>query len=129
VLTQALLLAEPEGYVRTFVDEGPALAGLLRRVAGRGVAPNYARRMLEAFAETPRVMPAVAQPIVEPLTERELEVLQLLAAGLSNRAMAQALVITVGTVKRHITNIYGKLGVNNRVQAVAKARELNVLQP
>jgi LuxR family maltose regulon positive regulatory protein len=69
------------------------------------------------------------QPLVEPLTERELEVLQLLAAGLNNRAMGEELIISVGTVKRHITNIYGKLGVANRVEAVTKARALNVLQP
>ena len=69
----------------------------------------------------------LAQPLIEPLSERELEVLGLVAAGMSNREIAEALVVTVGTVKRHLHNTYGKLGVRNRTQAVSLARELNLL--
>jgi ATP/maltotriose-dependent transcriptional regulator MalT len=126
VLERALSLAQPEGYIRLFVDEGTAMARLLRRAVGSSVAPHYVDRLREALGEA---APATTkeQPLAEPLTERELEVLRLIAAGLSNQAMAAELFITVGTVKRHLTNIYGKLGVSNRVQAVEKGRALNLL--
>jgi LuxR family maltose regulon positive regulatory protein len=122
ILKRALTLAEPEGYVRTFVDEGPPMAALLRYALAKGVAPNYVRRLLTAFGEA-----AGGGPLVEPLTRRELEVLRLVAAGLKNQEIADRLVISVATVKRHITNIYGKLGVSRRIQAVARAQELGLL--
>ena len=133
-LERALSLAELEGYVRTFVDEGAPMAALLRRAASRGVAATYVSKLLDALeAEAPMrrgpTGPAapVAQPLEEPLSEREFEVLRLVADGLSNRDIAQELVVTTGTVKKHINNIFTKLNVRSRIQAVSQAREFNLL--
>jgi LuxR family maltose regulon positive regulatory protein len=126
-LERALSLAEPEGYVRTFVDEGEPMARLLRRALTRGIAPGYTGRLLAAFAESAPPAVPETQVLVEPLTERELEVLRLIAAGLSNREIAQELVVAVSTVKSHINHIYGKLDAKSRIQAVAKARKLDML--
>lgn len=126
-LERALVLAEPEGYIRTFVDEGAPLADLLRQAASGGISPEYVSRLLAAFAEASDTALPTSQPLVEPLTERELEVLALIAAGMTNQEIGQELIITVGTVKRHLHNIYGKLNVSNRTQAVTRARELNLL--
>jgi LuxR family maltose regulon positive regulatory protein len=118
-LQRALGLAEAEGYVRIFVDEGARMRDLLRR-AGEAA---YARRLLAAFD-----IPAVSSPgLAEPLTPRELEVLRLVAAGLRNQEIAEQLVISLPTVKRHIANAYGKLGVTHRTEAVARATELHLL--
>jgi LuxR family maltose regulon positive regulatory protein len=122
VLKRALSLAEPEGYVRTFVDEGAPMAALLRHALSQGIARNYVNRLLSAFGE-----PAAVSPLVEPLTRCELEVLRLIADGLRNQEIADRLVISVATVKRHVTNIYGKLGVTRRIQAVAQAQEPGLL--
>jgi LuxR family maltose regulon positive regulatory protein len=124
---EALTMAQSEGYVRIFVDQGKALVPLLRKAAHRGIAPGYVARLLSAMAETGGAPPSLAQPLVEPLSEREIEVLQLLAAGKSNQAIAAELVLSLGTIKAHNSNIYGKLGVRSRTQAVARARELNLL--
>jgi LuxR family maltose regulon positive regulatory protein len=122
-LAQALDLAEPEGFVRLFLDEGPPLAALLRQAVAQNRHAAYALHLLEALGEV-----AVApQPLVEPLSERELEVLRRVAAGYSNQEIAQELVVAVSTVKKHIGNIYGKLEVGNRTQAVARARDLRLL--
>jgi len=118
-LKQALTLAEPEGYVRVFADEGAPMAALLRRAAAQGVSPAYVGQLLAAMGP-----PRPATPLVEPLSARELEVLRLIVAGLSNKEIAAQLYLAVGTVKKHINNIYGKLGVSRRAQAIAKAREL-----
>jgi LuxR family maltose regulon positive regulatory protein len=126
-LERALLLAEPEGYMRLFLDEGEPMLALLRQAYARGIAPDYVATLLSAFGEQAPAAPSRAFPLVEPLTERELAVLRLLVAGLSNAAMAQELVITVGTVKRHVNSIYTKLGVNSRTQAVARAHALQLL--
>jgi LuxR family maltose regulon positive regulatory protein len=126
-LEQALSLAEPEGYVRTFVDEGQPMARLLRRALTRSIAPSYVSKLLAAFGESAPAASHAAQALVEPLTERELEVLRLIAAGLSNREIAQELVVAVSTVKSHINHIYGKLDVRSRIQAVAKAQALDLL--
>jgi LuxR family maltose regulon positive regulatory protein len=126
-LDHALTLAEPAGYVRPFVDAGEPLAQLLYRAAERGAAPQYAGRLL---AEFPTLQPADRGPqadMVEPLSERELDVLQLIAEGLSNQDIAERLFISLHTVKWHTGNIYGKLGVKNRTQAVARARALALL--
>jgi LuxR family maltose regulon positive regulatory protein len=130
-LEQALTLAAPEGFVRVFVDEGAAMANLLTEAITRRVVPAYAGRLLAAFPAAP---PAPDDPtaqaqarLVEPLTERELDVLRLLAAGQPNRAIAASLVLSTGTVKVHTRNIYGKLGVSNRTQAVTRAQELGLL--
>jgi LuxR family maltose regulon positive regulatory protein len=138
VLERALILAEPEGYVRIFLDEGEPMAELLGRLpAERGALQGqglkeYVHKLLTAFDQdtTKRVGlkdKKNLQPLVEPLSERELEVLGLIAAGLTNQEIADDLVIALSTAKRHSINIYGKLGVSNRTQAVAKARQLNLL--
>jgi LuxR family maltose regulon positive regulatory protein len=121
-LQRALSLAEPEGYVRTFVDEGPPMGGLLRQALSRGVARGYVGRLLAACDG-----PTGQRQLVEPLSQRELEVLGLVATGLKNQEIADQLVISVATVKRHLTNIYGKLGVSHRTQALARAQELDLL--
>jgi LuxR family maltose regulon positive regulatory protein len=141
VLFQAVHLAEPEGYIRTFVDEGTAMATLLSRlrVQERRKGPTpYLDTLLAAFSpwnathEPPRQSDQskgrnTEQPLVGPLSERELEVLHLLANGDSNQEIAEVLVIALDTVKRHVTHIFEKLGVHNRVQAVARARTLGLL--
>jgi LuxR family maltose regulon positive regulatory protein len=126
-LEKAVRLAAPEGYRRAFVEAGPLVLELLPRV--RHVAPDFVDQLLSrAQAEPGLEKPAPpAQPLVEPLSERELQVLRLVADGLSNREIAERLIISVGTVKTHAHNIYGKLGVRGRTQAVARARELELL--
>ncbi|MEZ4661343.1 MAG: LuxR C-terminal-related transcriptional regulator [Caldilineaceae bacterium] len=128
-LEYALAAAEPAGYLRIFVDEGQALFELLQLALARKIKPGYVSRLLAAGKVEQERLAAQqsAQPLVEPLTARELEILTLLANGLSNRALAEILVITIGTVKRHVMNIYGKLGVNSRTQAIAKARQLRLI--
>jgi LuxR family maltose regulon positive regulatory protein len=133
LLGDALALAEPEGFIRIFVDEGLPMARLIREALGRGIAPDYGRRLLAAFPGEQPVQAdtltslADQSELVEPLSERELEVLQRIAEGLTNREIADRLYLSLNTVKVHTRNIYGKLGVNNRMQAVATARELGVL--
>lgn len=127
-LKRALALALPEGYVRTFVDEGETMKGLLKQCARRGITPEYVLSLLAAFEATGKA-PAPLRPValIEPLSEREIEVLQLLAEGLSNREIAERLVISSGTAKRHVANIFGKLDVTNRTRAVTRGRELKLL--
>jgi LuxR family transcriptional regulator, maltose regulon positive regulatory protein len=132
-MARSLALAEPEGYVRTFVDAGPLLVPLLRTAMAQGIAPTYVQRLLDAYVALPgytAAPTAVAHlsPLVETLTVRESEVLRLLVAGLSNAEIAERLVITVGTTKRHVLHIYGKLDVHSRAQAIVKARELGLVQ-
>ncbi len=126
-LEQALLLAEQESYIRLFVDEGEPMVALLRQAYTRGIAPDYVARLLSACGEETMAAPSRAFPLVEPLTEREQDVLRLLVRGLSNAEIARELIITVGTVKRHVNSIYGKLGVKSRTQAVARAQTLCLL--
>jgi LuxR family maltose regulon positive regulatory protein len=128
-LERALTLAQPENYVRIFVDEGEPLAQLLYQAARRNLAPGYTGRLLAAFPASKSAPPRQESPaaLVEPLSERELEVLALIAEGLSNQEIAQRLFISLRTVKWHASNIYGKLGVSNRTQAVTRARALGVL--
>ena len=126
-LQRALSLAEPEGYMRTFIDEGEPMARLLRRALAKGIAPSYVRKLLAACSESAPAAPSVTQGLVEPLTEREREVLHQLAAGLSNQEIARELVIALSTVKSHVNHIYGKLGVKSRTQAVARAHELDLV--
>jgi LuxR family maltose regulon positive regulatory protein len=127
-LEQALHLAAPAGYLRPFLDDGPAVLDLLPRV--RQAAPAFVDQVLNAFSGGQRTPPPAAPPssvLVEPLSERELEVLGLVAQGLSNREIAGRLFITVGTVKTHVHNIHGKLGVQRRTEAAARARELGLV--
>jgi len=130
---RALSLAEDEGYVRTFVDEGPPLAFLLYEAARRGISPDYVGVLLAVF---PQDEPAIAsrstiegfpEEIIEPLSEREVEVLRLIAQGRSNREIAEELVIALDTAKGHTRKIYGKLDVHSRTEAVAKARAFGIL--
>ena len=127
VLERALTQAEPEGYIRLFVDEGAPMVGLLRQAYAQGIAPDYVATLLSAAGVPKLPAPAPAGSLLEPLTEREREVLRLLVAGLSNQVIAQQLIVTVGTVKRHLNSIYGKLGVQSRTQAVARAQTLHLL--
>jgi LuxR family maltose regulon positive regulatory protein len=127
-LARALALAEPESYVRTFVDEGDQMAALLKRAASRGIAPDYVHELLAAFEpdSLPEKPPATAT-LIEPLSERELEVLRLLNGELSGPEIARELTIALSTLRFHTRNIYGKLGVHDRNQAVTRAEGLGLL--
>jgi LuxR family maltose regulon positive regulatory protein len=124
-LERALTLAEPDGYLRIFVDEGPAMAALLQVAAKQKTAPEYARRLLAAFA-LPRNRTRVTQALLEPLSERELDVLRLLGTELDGPDIARQLVVSLSTVRTHTRSIYSKLGVNSRRAAVSRADELNL---
>ena len=155
-LAEAFTLAEPEGYTRIFIEEGKPLQSLILdfrlwisaqpRTEQQVKLLIYTDKLLSAFPPTERVLDESAvvrvaplgatlsqnpkskiQNLVEPLTERELEVLHLVAQGLSDRQVAEQLIVVIGTVKRHLNNLYGKLGVHTRTQALARARELNLL--
>jgi LuxR family maltose regulon positive regulatory protein len=129
-LERVLSLAAPEGYVRVFVDEGEPMVRLLRQAASRGIAPEYASKLLAAFegemkaADSSSTFPS---PLVEPLSEREMEVLRLLTTSLSSTEIAEELVISVHTVRSHIKSIYGKLNVHKRMDAIQRAKELGLL--
>jgi LuxR family maltose regulon positive regulatory protein len=133
VVGEALALAAVGGFIRLFVDEGPLMVRLLREAAARGTAPQYTQQVLAAFspigASLPRHGRVDGSPsaLVEPLSERELEVLHSIAEGLSNQEIASRLYLSLHTVKVHSRNIYGKLDVHNRTQAVARARALDLL--
>ncbi|MEJ2149893.1 MAG: LuxR C-terminal-related transcriptional regulator [Chloroflexota bacterium] len=125
-LARAVELAAPEGFYRPFLEEDPQALDLLGGV--RQLAPAFVGQLLEfAGVAARRAAPAADQGLIEPLSERELEVLALIAEGLSNREIADRLYIAVGTVKRHINHIYGKLEVGSRTQAVARARQIRLL--
>jgi LuxR family maltose regulon positive regulatory protein len=134
-LARALALAEPEGYVRIFVDEGEPLAQLLSVAAARGLLPDYTGKLLAAFhaeeqkpAIKSELSPALpAQPLIEPLSRRELEILHLMAQGLSNGEISQRLFLALNTVKGHNQKIFSKLQVQRRTEAVARARALGLL--
>ena len=134
-LERALSLAAPEGYVRIFVDEGMPMARLLSAAAAHGIMPDYTTRLVAVFeaeehksAESSPLPPArPAQSLVEPLSQRELEVLQLIAQGRSNREISQRLFLALSTVKGHNRMIFSKLLVQRRTEAVARARELGLL--
>jgi LuxR family transcriptional regulator, maltose regulon positive regulatory protein len=142
-LDEALTLGAPEGYLRMFVDEGPPMAALFRqlladrrqeRPTATAAPHDHLARLVDAFEQAglPVRLPVrpggvVVAGLVEPLSARELEVLRLLAEGATNRAIAKQLVVSLDTVKRHVSNLFGKLEVANRTQAVARARELGLL--
>jgi len=131
----ALALAEPGGFIRIFVDEGIPMARLLAEAATRGIMPDYIGKLLVVFEaekarsaseSPPRSLPHL-QPLIEPLSERELEVLQLIAQGLSNREISERLFLALDTVKGHNRKIFDKLQVQRRTEAIARARELGLL--
>jgi LuxR family maltose regulon positive regulatory protein len=131
-LAWVLAQAEPEGYVRLFVDAGLPMARLLYQAIEHDLSPAYARRLLAAFPQTdwspqPDRPAPVTEDLIEPLSDRELEVLRLIDQGLSNSEIAAKLVLSTGTIKVHSHNIFSKLGVSNRTQAVSKARALGLL--
>ena len=125
-LERALTLAEPEGYVRIFVGEGPPMTSLLRRVAKQRSTWGYVRRLLDAGSRAGGTTP-VGQRLVEPLSERELDVLRLLGSDLDGPDIARELSVSLNTMRTHTKSIYAKLGVNNRRAAVRRAAELNLL--
>jgi LuxR family maltose regulon positive regulatory protein len=125
-LDRAVTLAEPEGYVRVFVDAGPPMASLLRAVAKQGTRPGYVRRLLAAVRGIEH--PArTEQALIDPLSERELDVLRLLGSELDGPAIARELTVSLNTLRTHTKNIYAKLAVTNRRAAVRRAAELSLL--
>lgn len=134
-LERALALAEPEGYIRMFVDEGVSMARLLSQAADQGIMPDYIKRLLAAVESRKPVYPGEAplhptrsaQPLIEPLSQRELEVLRLIDQGLSNREIGERLFLALSTVKGHNRVLFDKLQVQRRTEALARARELGLL--
>jgi LuxR family maltose regulon positive regulatory protein len=126
-LSRALALAEPEGYVRLFVDEGAPMVTLLRHAQARGMMPAYVATLLTACGSARQAPSPTASVLVEPLSARERELLHLLAAGLSTPEIATQLFLTTGTVRNHLKHIYRKLAVHSRLQAVERARTLGLL--
>jgi LuxR family maltose regulon positive regulatory protein len=133
-LGRALALAEPEGYIRLFVDEGRPMAELLRFAISQNIAPDYASSLLAAFPEgmlrtvpIDKGLPAGRQALIEPLSEREMEVLRLMAGGYKYEEIAERLFVSINTVRYHTRNLYGKLSVNSRARAIGRARELNLI--
>jgi LuxR family maltose regulon positive regulatory protein len=134
LLRDALALAEPGGFIRLFVDEGAPMAQLLSEAAAQGVMPDYVAKLLAVFRETAEEQknedkshPPTAQRLIEPLSQRELEILKLIAQGLSNHEISERLFLALDTVKGHNRRIYDKLHVQRRTEAVARARELGLL--
>ncbi len=134
ILELAIKRAEPEGFIRTFVDEGPPMAHLLYEALSQGISPEYVQRLLAAFSITEQEENTSTKPqqvdqsgLIEPLSDREIEVLQFIAKGLTNQEISNKLFLSMHTVKTHTRNIYSKLGAHHRAEAVAKARAFGIL--
>jgi len=134
-LQQALALAEPNGYIRMFLDEGPPMAQLLRAAAAHGILPAYTGKLLAGFeaeqqirgGESPLLTTPASQSLIEPLSQRELEILRLCKTDLSGPEIARELVIALSTVRTHTKSIFSKLKVNDRRAAVKRATELDLI--
>jgi LuxR family maltose regulon positive regulatory protein len=131
-LKRALALAEPEGYVRMFLDEGSSMMELLHEASAREIMPDYTDKLLAAFEsekqkseDKPGLPPA--ESLIDPLSQRELKILQLIALGLSNREIGERLFLALDTIKGHNRKIFDKLQVQSRTEAIARARELGLL--
>ncbi len=132
VLTEALALAEPGGYIRLFVDEGDAMAELLSAAAAQGIRPDYVNKLLAVFKgemkeERPAAPVSGTSFLIEPLSQRELEILKLIAQGLSNREIGERLFLALDTIKGHNRKVFDKLQVQSRTEAIARAHELGLL--
>jgi LuxR family maltose regulon positive regulatory protein len=132
LLGEVLARAEPEGFIRLFLDEGDAMVQLLLEAASRGIMPDYIGKLLAAFEagkrkskEKPDLPPQ--QPLIEPLSQRELKIIHLIAQGLSNREIGERLFLALDTIKGHNRKIFDKLQVQSRTEAIARARELGLL--
>jgi LuxR family maltose regulon positive regulatory protein len=134
-LEKALAIGEPEDFIRIFIDEGDKMAQLLYQALQAKIAPEYVQRIMNSFAIDESYPSAAGKSstrqssLIEPLSEREIEVLELIAKGLTNQVIADRLVLSLHTVKAHTRNIYGKLDVHNRTQAADRARSLGILSP
>jgi LuxR family maltose regulon positive regulatory protein len=139
-LQHALALAEPQGYVRMFLDEGSSMLQLLREASARKIMPDYTDKLLAAFEaekrkseDKPDPIPAIpegrqgGEPLIDPLSQREIKILQFIAEGLSNREIAERLFLALDTIKGHNRKIFDKLQVQSRTEAIARARELGLL--
>ena len=126
LLERALTLAEPEGYIRIFIDERPAVSALLEAAAHGRIASDYARQLLAA-SDNAEIRTPLKQTLIEPLSERELDVLRLLGTELSGPQIARELTVSLNTMRTHTRSIYTKLGVNNRRAAIRRAQELELL--
>jgi LuxR family maltose regulon positive regulatory protein len=126
-LKEALQLAEADGFIRTFVDSGKKLIPLLNQLKKRGVRPDYVTRILAAMPGKTDHVEQRQVTMLEPLSEREIEVLRLITLGMSNREIADELVISTGTAKSHVHNLCGKLGVSSRTEAAVKAKDLGLV--
>ena len=128
VLGKAFSLAQPEGYARIFLDEGEPMVKLLYQAKSHRMGSGYPSELLSGLWSASDIEPPPAQLLIEPLTARELEVLKLIEVGCTNQDIAERLVISIPTVKRHISNIYAKLGAQSRTQAVSLGRELRLFE-
>jgi len=133
-LVQALILAEPQSYIRVFVDEGFPIAELLSLAMSQNILPDYASKLLAAFpkdvlgeVQYDKNLTVNAQTLMEPLSQREIEVLRLMAEGYKYKEIAERLVVSINTVRHHNRNIFGKLNANSRAKVIDRARELHLL--
>lgn len=129
IITDVLDFAEPQGYIRLFVDCGSEMARILYLALEKQISPVFVGKVLAAFDQVQHSLPGTAaQSLIDPLTDRELDVLELIAEGLSRQEIADELIVSLNTVKTHARNVYQKLGVNSQTQAVSKARRLGLLE-
>jgi len=130
IIADVLSIVAPHGFIRLFLDEGLPMLHLLHKAHSHGILTDYVTTLITKFSDDPlneKSLTDSSQPLIEPLSDRELEVLQLIADGLSNREISEQLYLALSTVKGHNRNIYGKLGVQRRTEAVARARELGLM--